>query len=164
MKLLLLSLCMSLAVSGCTQSTLSKRTMNHQANENVGGPCEGCEAVHESPVPFAQLSWTDTLPDFDEPGPKLKVSGTVYKWDGKTPAAGVVLYVYHTNQKGVYPKRGDETGWGQRHGYIRGWVKTNDKGQYAFYTLKPAPYPGHSDPAHIHITVKEAALAAGARR
>jgi protocatechuate 3,4-dioxygenase beta subunit len=83
------------------------------AYENVGGPCEGCEAVHESPVPFAQLSWTDTLPDFNEPGLKLKVSGTVYKWDGKTPAAGVVLYVYHTNQKGVYPKRGDETGWGR---------------------------------------------------
>jgi protocatechuate 3,4-dioxygenase beta subunit len=34
-------------------------------------------------------------------------------------------------------------------------VKTNNEGQYAFYTLKPAPYPGHSDPAHIHITVKE---------
>ncbi|HWA05718.1 MAG TPA: intradiol ring-cleavage dioxygenase, partial [Ignavibacteria bacterium] len=42
-----------------------------------------------------------------------------------------------------------------RHGYIRGWLKTNEKGEYKFYTLRPAPYPNSTIAAHIHPTIKE---------
>jgi protocatechuate 3,4-dioxygenase, beta subunit len=126
--------------------------------QKVGGQCEGCEAIHESPVPFAQLSWQDSLPDFSEAGPKLIVSGTVFKKDGRTPAPNVVVYAYHTNQQGIYPQKGAEEGWGRRHGYLRGWVKTNAKGEYRFYTLRPASYPNSANPAHIHFTIKEPAL------
>jgi protocatechuate 3,4-dioxygenase, beta subunit len=122
----------------------------------VGGGCEGCEAVHETPIPIEQLSHIDTLPDFNEEGPKIEISGVVFKADGITPVPGVVLYVYHTDQKGYYSTQGNETGWGKRHGYIRGWLKTNEKGEYKFYTLKPAPYPNATFPAHIHPTIKEA--------
>lgn len=121
----------------------------------VGGSCEGCEAIYENPVVFEKLNWTDTLPDYFEAGPKLMVSGIIYKADGKTPAPDVVLYVYHTDQTGHYTKKGNETGWGKRHGYIRGWMKTNKNGEYRFYTLKPAPYPNGNIPAHIHATIKE---------
>jgi protocatechuate 3,4-dioxygenase beta subunit len=34
-------------------------------------------------------------------------------------------------------------------------MKTNEKGEYKFFTLKPAPYPGGNAEAHIHITLKE---------
>jgi protocatechuate 3,4-dioxygenase beta subunit len=127
------------------------------ANDSVivGGECEGCEAIYETPVAFEELDYTDTLPDYFEPGPKLLVTGTVYKPGGKTPAANVVVYIYHTDQKGIYSTKGNETGWGKRHGYIRGWIKTNERGEYKFYTLKPAAYPGREIPAHIHATIKE---------
>lgn len=39
------------------------------AGKPVGGRCEGCEAVYETKVPFAQLNWVDTLPVFAEAGP-----------------------------------------------------------------------------------------------
>ena len=71
------------------------------------------------------------------------------------PAAGVIVYAYHTNAGGVYPTRGDEQGWGRRHGYLRGWVKTNERGEYRFDTIRPGGYPGRTDPAHIHMIVKE---------
>lgn len=116
-------------------------------------PCENCEATMEYGT--KTLYWYDTLPGFDEKGPKLEISGTVYKKDGKTRAAGVILYVYQTDQSGNYSKKGNEKGWGQRHGYIRGWIKTGSDGKYKFLTLKPAPYPGGGTPAHIHIIVKE---------
>lgn len=131
----------------CSQSNSSKTL--------VGGPCEGCEAIHESPVAFSKLNHSLILPDYNDSGTKIHISGTVYKVDGKTPAANVVLYVYHTDQKGIYPTKGDEKGWAKRHGYIRGWVKTNDKGFYELYTLRPAHYPSRNAPEHIHITVKE---------
>jgi protocatechuate 3,4-dioxygenase, beta subunit len=154
MKTLFLFLCLvAITTAGCTQNNTQKQAEKNE--QRIGGGCEGCEAIYETPVPFEKLSWIDTLPDFSEPGPKLEISGIVYKKDGKTPAPDVVLYIYHTDQNGKYATKGDETGWGKRHGYIRGWVKTNDQGQYKFYTLVPASYPNSNNPKHIHPTIKE---------
>jgi protocatechuate 3,4-dioxygenase beta subunit len=147
------ALCMALSSCEHTSSQVQKNESSNQIK--VGGPCEGCEAIYESKTPFTALNEVDTLTDFNEAGPKLVISGTVYKSDGKTPAPGVVLYVYHTDQTGRYRVNGTETGWGTRHGSIRGWMKTGAEGRYKFYTLHPASYSKQGPPAHIHITVKE---------
>jgi protocatechuate 3,4-dioxygenase beta subunit len=130
-----------------------QHSYSQQAGELVGGPCEGCEAVFE--FGDRQLSAVDTLPDFNAEGKKIKVTGTIYKNDGKTPAEDVILYVYHTDQNGIYPTKGNEQGWAKRHGYIRGWVKTGSDGKYTFYTLQPGVYPSRSAPAHIHPVILE---------
>ncbi|HEU4632643.1 MAG TPA: hypothetical protein VFS22_01580 [Flavisolibacter sp.] len=140
----------ALNLSSCSQTNSPQISKTGK----IGGPCEGCEAIYESPVAFENLRWTDTLPDFNEPGPKMLISGVIYGADGK-PAPDIILYVYHTDQKGHYSKKGGEKGWAQRHGYIRGWVKTNQKGEYQFYTLRPASYPNSQIPQHIHPTIKE---------
>lgn len=119
----------------------------------VGGPCEGCEAVLE--YDEKQLNAVDTLPEFDEAAKKLKLTGTIFEADGKTPAEGVVLYIHHTNAKGIYPTRGDEEDWAKRHGYIRGWIKTGKDGKFTFYTQVPGSYPSRDNPAHIHPYVLE---------
>ncbi|MFZ1807798.1 MAG: intradiol ring-cleavage dioxygenase [Cyclobacteriaceae bacterium] len=119
----------------------------------VGGPCEGCEAIYEYGT--RKLTAIDTLPKFSQSTPKLKVTGIVYQKDGKTPAENIILYIYHTNRKGIYETHGNEKGWASRHGYIRGWVKTGKDGRYTFYTFRPAAYPERTEPEHIHITVKE---------
>ncbi|MEP6596979.1 MAG: hypothetical protein ABJA71_13585 [Ginsengibacter sp.] len=72
----------------------------------VGGGCEGCEAIYESPIPFAKLNWIDTLPDYFEAGLKLMISGTIYKAGGKTPAPNTILYIYHADQIGHYTSKG----------------------------------------------------------
>ncbi|MDZ4257790.1 MAG: hypothetical protein U0974_11215 [Gemmatimonadales bacterium] len=115
--------------------------------------CEGCEAIHERS--FDGLSWLDTIANLTEPGDRLVLTGSVVLPDGKTPAAGVIIYAYHTNAAGLYPKRGDEQGWGRRHGYLRGWARTNAAGEYRFETIRPGTYPDRAGPAHIHLTVKE---------
>jgi len=115
--------------------------------------CEGCEAIHERS--HDGLSWSTVIPGRGEPGDRLILSGRVLKPDGKTPAPGVVVYAYHTNAAGIYPTRGNEKGWGRRHGYLRGWVMTNEAGQYRFETIRPGAYPNRTDPAHIHVTIKE---------
>jgi protocatechuate 3,4-dioxygenase beta subunit len=136
-------------VSSCAQ----QQTTN-DIRVDVGG-CEGCEAIYESPVPFEELEPMVWLPDWTLPGQKLAVSGTVYKADGKTPAEGVIIYIYHTDQTGIYPQKGTETGWAKRHGYLRAWMKTDKNGFYKFFTLRPGSYPDSKNPAHIHITIKE---------
>ena len=146
---------MIISFSSCGQSNSQQKLSANKNDIKVGGSCEGCEAIYESPVPFKDLKSVATLPDFKEPGPQMEISGTVYKADGKTPAPDVVLYIYHTDQTGHYSPKGNATGWGKRHGYIRGWAKTNAKGEYKFYTLRPAPYPGGKAAAHIHPIIKE---------
>jgi protocatechuate 3,4-dioxygenase beta subunit len=126
---------------------------NNGKTRLVGESCEGCEAIFE--YGDKKLSPVDTLPDFNDKGLKIKVTGTIYQNDGKTPAEDVILYIYHTDQNGIYATRGGETGWGKRHGYIRGWVKTGKDGRYTFYTLKPGTYPSGRIPAHIHPTILE---------
>lgn len=138
-----------------SQNASQRQNQSGNFKQPIGGVCEGCEAIYESPVPFIQLNETDTLPGFNDPGPKIEISGIIYQADGKTPAAGVVLYVYHTDQKGIYATTGNEKGWAKRHGYIRGWIKTNAAGQYKFYTLVPASYPNSTNPKHIHPVIKE---------
>jgi len=139
-------------ISLFTFCTNSQQTVIPNA-KLVGGPCEGCEAIFE--YGNNKLNSIDTLPDFSDNGIRIKLSGTIFKTDGKTPAENVILYIYHTNQEGIYPKKEGTTGWAQRHGYIRGWVKTNSNGEYTFYTLKPRSYPNGSLPAHIHPTILE---------
>lgn len=142
-------------LNACCQNPAQIRNKPENTTQRVGGRCEGCEAVYECPVSFDKLDKTDTLPDFNDAGPKIEISGIIFQPDGKTPAPGVVLYIYHTDQTGIYPKKGDESGWAKRHGYLRGWISTNAKGEYRFYTLVPASYPNSSNPKHIHPTIKE---------
>jgi protocatechuate 3,4-dioxygenase beta subunit len=146
-----------LSLGSCSQNNPRQKAISQrdQKEIKVGGPCEGCEAIYESPVSFEKLNNTDTLPDFNEAGPKIEISGIVYQRDGKTPAKDVIIYVYHTDQTGRYTAKAGAADWGKRHGYIRGWMKTDQNGFYQFYTLRPAAYPEHHNPQHIHITIKE---------
>ena len=138
-----------ISFSTCVNSQKQSRNTSRLA----GGLCEGCEAILE--YGNRKLLSVDTLPDFNDAGTRIKLTGTVYLNDGKTPAKEVIVYIYHTDQKGIYAAKDGETGWAKRHGYIRGWIKTGTDGKYTFYTLKPGIYPDRSSPAHIHVTIME---------
>jgi protocatechuate 3,4-dioxygenase beta subunit len=146
-----------LASASCSQDNTKQQSTKQENNKKVkvGGGCEGCEAIYQDAPSFEKLSWIDTLPDFNEQGPKLVMSGVIYQPDGITPAPDVILYVYHTDQTGHYTSAPDQTGWARRNGRIRGWMKTNAKGEYKFYTLMPGHYPGTAVPSHIHPIIKE---------
>lgn len=145
-KITFISLWTFLIISGLT-------SCEGQTKKKTGGPCEGCEAIFEYKNKI--LTSVDTLPKYRQNEPKLKITGTVFKKDGKTPAENVIIYIYHTNRKGIYETKGNEKGWAKRHGFIRGWVRTGKDGQYTFYTFRPAAYPDGTEPEHIHITIKE---------
>lgn len=100
----------------------------------------------------ANPSWKTTIVDDKEKGEPLIVTGIVYKSDGKTPAPGILLYVYQTDAGGEYT-RGTGKGNGPRHGKLRGWMLTGVDGRYEFTTIKPGPYPAGGNPAHIHATL-----------
>lgn len=143
-KIAVLLLLPTIALTACAQTK----------DRQVGGPCEACNLFYED-MP-KQMNASITIPPAGEPGEPLIVSGTIYHRDGKTPAPGVVLYVYHTDNAGYYsPPQGKK---GNRHGHLRGWMKTDEKGHYEFRTIRPAHYPERKIEAHIHPLIKEPGL------
>ncbi|CAN5538021.1 hypothetical protein BH10BAC4_BH10BAC4_04740 [soil metagenome] len=86
-----------------------------------------------------------------EPGEPMIISGTIYLPDGRTPAKGAILSVWHTDAKGYYIEGGG--GAGELHPRIHGRMKTRADGKYEFRTIKPAPYPSNNTPAHIHVHI-----------
>lgn len=90
--------------------------------------------------------WSATMIEPGEPGEALHVTGTVYGEDGETPAAGVIVYAYHTDATGVYNEPNDNT-----NPRLKATVVTDARGRYELETIKPAPYPGGGVPAHIHF-------------
>jgi protocatechuate 3,4-dioxygenase beta subunit len=101
-----------------------------------------------SPAADSPKSWRTTIVSPTEPGEPLTISGTIYAPDGRTPLEGITLWVYHTDATGRYsPSSGDGD---NRNTRLHGVMETNREGHYEFRTIKPAPYPGHTNPAHIH--------------
>lgn len=148
--LFLCSVVFFFSISSCSQAT-KKHTTNLKT-EITNQKKPSWSGTFEAPK---NVSWRTIIPPKGEPGEKLIISGTVYFPDGKTPAKDVIVYVYHTNNRGIYPKKGDENGHGKYHGYLRGWMKTDANGKYEFETIRPAPYETHAgEPAHIHYTIE----------
>lgn len=132
-------------------STLQSSTL--QSRTLVGGGCEGCELMYVG-MP-ASISNEDTSPGWNEKGQRLMLTGTVYHLDGKTPAANVIVYYWHTDNNGLYSPDSKTPVSARPHGHLRGWVKTDTRGRYTIKTLRPAPYPRENIPAHIHLSIKE---------
>ncbi len=141
-------------VTGCNGQT---KDMNNPSNINenkfVGGPFENAEFMYIG-MPD-KISSIDTSAGWTQKGQKLLITGTIFKLDGKTPAPNVKLYYYHTDINGYYANREGLDQRVVRHGYIRGWVKSDENGKYSIYTVRPAPYPNEEMPAHIHPAIKE---------
>jgi protocatechuate 3,4-dioxygenase beta subunit len=125
---------------------LASASWSGAAEPVIGGPCEGCELVFEG-MPETIASRARVAPP-DEPGQPLAIEGTVTDRDGR-PAPGVLVYAYHTDVSGSYPRAAT------RHGRLRGWARTDEAGRYRFDTIRPGAYPGRSAPQHVHMHVIE---------
>jgi protocatechuate 3,4-dioxygenase beta subunit len=79
----------------------------------------------------------------------------VYHLDGKTPAPNVIVYYWHTDDKGLYSSNSETLKEVIKHGKLRGWVKSDENGNYKIKTSRPAAYPNQDNPQHIHLSIKE---------
>lgn len=142
-------------LSGTACHSTESGAQSSKADKAVGGRCEGCDD-YAAGMP-AHLTAETTIAGADEPGERLTISGTIYQNDGRTPAPGIILYLYHTDAEGNYSP-GKNQPQAIRHGHLRGWIKTGADGKYVFHTILPASYPNTKAPKHIHPTIKEPGL------
>lgn len=101
----------------------------------------------------SEPSNTATVPDFDSKPNKLKISGTIFEADGKTPAKDVVLFIYQPDENGDYEVKKDSNR--KRYVHHRAWIKTDADGRYTFYTFMPGKYLRNKELKQIHRVIKE---------
>ncbi|HTN46065.1 MAG TPA: hypothetical protein VL098_06915 [Flavipsychrobacter sp.] len=134
----------------CNDPTFKTR---QPGTEITGGGCDGCELMY---IGMPEEIRSETMsPGWTEKGQKLVVRGTIFQPDGTTPAPNVILYYWQTDHDGLYSPQPGMDERVKRHGHIRGWVKTDEKGKYMLRTIRPVPYPNDVLPAHIHLSIKE---------
>lgn len=124
------------------------------ARERIAGlPCEGCDAVFVQMPP--SIPTQARIAPAAEPGEAMHVQGLVLDTKGG-PVPGVIVYAYHTNAGGIYPRDPSLNGSSaDRHGRLRSWVRSDAQGRYRFDTIRPGGYPGSGVPQHIHLHVIE---------
>ena len=87
-----------------------------------------------------------------EPGVRIVVSGRVLDASGR-PVPHVDIRAYHTDARGLY--RADGSMYSDTAPpRLRGSLRTADDGSYDIETIRPAPYPNRSQPAHIHFELR----------
>jgi len=84
-------------------------------------------------------------------GDVLKLSGTVYRDHGKTPARGCKIEIWQCKPDGYYDNLSNDYSY-------RGYTTTGKNGKYEFITVQPPPEPTDETksvyrPAHIHLRI-----------
>ena len=136
--------------NGQTKSEIKNSNNKTHNDKIVGDGCDGCELMYVG-MPN-NIKSVDTSSAWNEKGQRLLVTGKVLKLDGITPEPNVIVYYWQTDSEGNYSKG---TGKSERHGHVRGWVKSDKQGKYSIYTIRPGNYPNSDIEAHIHLSIKE---------
>jgi len=143
MKILAIVICM-MALSGGSRiapAAEPNKNSGYPPTLSGGAPCGSCGAPEK-------LSWKTMVTPENEPGEPLLITGKIFQPDGKTPAEGMVLWVYQTDRTGYYNEKDDAS-----HPRLKGWMKIGADGKYEFRTIRPGAYPHRTTPSHIHAHV-----------
>jgi protocatechuate 3,4-dioxygenase beta subunit len=90
---------------------------------------------------------TATLAPAGEPGEPMVLGITVEDAAGK-PAAGALIYAYHTDANGDYGPSGNQDP------RLFGYARTGKDGKVSLRTIRPGPYPRGGVPAHVHVEIE----------
>lgn len=116
-------------------------------------PASGQDAEYVRAIERAQeqrpsaISAASRIAPLDEPGTRLTLHGRIVMADG-TPAAGTIVFAYHTDREGLYDGRAA----GVHSWRLKGWARADAEGRFTFETIRPGAYPDSKTPAHVHFT------------
>jgi protocatechuate 3,4-dioxygenase beta subunit len=123
--------------------------------DRIDGDCTPTSLDIEGPYYKSGSPFRVTLAAASEPGDVLRIAGVVYANDCTTPIEGVTVDVWAANDEGCYNNTTDCSPHSDDVYNLRGRMLTNQRGEYAFTTVKPGRYlnGGTYRPSHVHFRV-----------
>ena len=106
--------------------------------------CVPTEADFLGPMYEPGAPRRSTIAGPNEPGERLRIRGTVFGPDCKTPLPKTLLDVWQADARGEYHDASEQY-------RLRGQILTDARGGYELDTVRPGGYGGR--PAHIHVTI-----------
>lgn len=115
--------------------------------------CSMTEDNIEGPYYRENAPWKTRLTDSNEPGVPLRIEGIVMDQSCQ-PIPNAVVDVWQANDKGSYDNDGNNDPPNKAF-HLRGRMRTNAQGQYAYDTIVPGRYLNGDTfrPSHIHYKV-----------
>ncbi len=107
-------------------------------------------------VPFRELIRANAKSDrislvsSDEPGVPALIK---CRLTGQKPQENYLVYVYHTDNKGIYGPAIQAGSAAQIHARLFGYLRPNKNGEFEFSTIHPQGYPDTDIAQHIHLEV-----------
>jgi catechol 1,2-dioxygenase len=111
-------------------------------------PCAATSADVPGPFYLPGAPKRTSLADRGEKGVRIRVRGTVYGSDCRTPLRRALLDVWQADAEGHYHDANEQY-------RLRGQILTDERGRYEFETVRPGNYKMGEGwrPAHIHFTI-----------
>lgn len=120
--------------------------------------CGYTDAATEGPFFVENTVKTVNLNFTNLPGTPMKVSGTLFgDAEGTIPVPNAKIEIWHCDDEGTYHPtgNGDISKYRDNQVALRGYVISDDKGQYAFQSIVPGLYYGRRRHIHYKISAKK---------
>jgi len=114
----------------------------------AGEICPPTQNDVEGPYYLPGAPFRTEIAGTEDVGERVTIQGEVFATDCRTPIEDALIEVWQTDASGSY--------YYKDAGYrLRGQMKTDEKGRFAFRSIRPGRYQIMSGfrPAHIHIKV-----------
>lgn len=108
-------------------------------------PKDNCNQLQPGQTGFVQLV------NKNEPGEPLIIYGRVVDHKTNRPVHGVNMFLYQTDNKGIYNAANSSAR--EEQARIKGNVTTASTGCFKIKTILPGDYPGQKNSRHLHYVI-----------
>lgn len=139
-------------LGGLTVTGLSSLESCNKNNVRAGK----CSLTGSDELGSYYLSGTTNMVNLNSqnlPGTPMIVKGTVYSGKGGERLANAKIEIWHADNAGAYHPNGsgDVSGYASGDVTLRGFVLTDENGNYSFQSIVPGLYEGRA--RHIHYRI-----------
>jgi protocatechuate 3,4-dioxygenase beta subunit len=127
MKTLWVLILLTISLQACTQSGTTVKNQPVASIKRLVAIVKDAKLFMKARFPFHSLNEVDTLPDFNDQDLKFRSAELFINPMAKPGGRNYTVCLSYRPERVFMQQKEMRRAGGKRHGYIRGWIKTNEK-------------------------------------